>query len=62
MWILIISVLLFVFICYIGIINLDKYIYRMKKDKKKKNTYTSRRQRMKAYNKEERTKWIGKSY
>ena len=56
MWILIISVLLFVFICYIGIINLDKYIYRMKKDKKKKNTYTSRRQRMKAYNKEERTK------
>ena len=59
MWILIISVLLFVLICYIGIINLDKAIYRMKKGKKKKrtfHTYVSRRQKMKAYNKEERTK------
>ena len=42
--------LLFIFICYIGVISLDKAIYKMKK-KKKKDVYISRRQRMKEYNK-----------
>ena len=43
--------LLFIFICYIGVISLDKAIYKMKKKKKKKDVYISRRQRMREYNK-----------
>jgi len=51
MWYALIILVLGIFLTYIVAINLEKVFYRIGKKKEKKNTYVSRRERMRSYNK-----------
>jgi len=53
MWYVLIILVLGIFLTYVVAINLEKVFYRIgkKKKKEKKNTYVSRRERMRSYNK-----------
>ena len=55
MWYMLVIFILGITVTYIVAITLEKVFYRMGKNKnkkeKKKNTYVSRRERMKEYNK-----------
>jgi len=51
MWYVLIIFMLGIAVTYILAINLEKVFYRIGKKKEKKNTYVSRKQRMREYNK-----------
>ena len=53
MWYALIILLLGIFVTYVIGINLEKAFHRIgkKKEKEKKNTFVSRRERMRTYNK-----------
>ena len=51
MWYALIILLLGIFVTYVIGINLEKVFHRLGKKKEKKNTYVSRRERMRSYNK-----------
>ena len=53
-YLILLLILFIAFIFYILVINLEKFIYRKKVKKRKNATYTSRRQRMREYNRSHR--------